>query len=275
MKVRELLTAFAATALLTLAAVPPAHATVVTHTVTYDLDGTTLEGFLAYDDAVTGPRPGVVVVHQWMGLTDNERMRAKMLAEMGYVAFAADIYGKGIRPTNQQEASAEAGKYYGNLPLLRQRVQAAVDVIKGNAKPKDGNDEVFQSVDDSKVAAIGYCFGGGAVLQLAKSGADVAGVVSFHGSLGGGEPDDAKNIQCPLLVLHGAEDPYVPQDQVIAFLDEMKAANVDFQFTAYSGAVHAFTQKEAGSDKSKGAAYNEKADHRSWQAMKDFFAEIF
>ncbi|MEZ4647722.1 MAG: dienelactone hydrolase family protein [Candidatus Eisenbacteria bacterium] len=265
----------ASAALLASSAVDSAEAAVVTRTIEYEHEGTTLEGFLAYDDAVTGSRPGVVIVHQWMGLTDNERMRARMLAEMGYVAFAADIYGKGIRPKNQQEAAAEAGKHYGNLALLRQRAQAAVDVIKGDAHLIGGDDKIFQSVDDSRVGAIGYCFGGGAVLQLAKSGSDIAGVVSFHGSLGGGEPDDAKSIKCPLLVLHGAEDPYVPQDQVLAFLDEMKAANVDFQFVAYSGAVHAFTQKEAGDDKSRGAAYNEKADHRSWQAMKDFFAEIF
>lgn len=249
-------------------------ATIVKKTVTYEHEGTTLEGFLAYDDAVEGSRPGVLIVHQWMGLTDNERMRAEMLAQMGYVAFAADIYGKGIRPANQEEAGAEAGKYYSDRPLLRRRVAAGIGVLEGKVASSDGGGAIA-SVDPTRIAAIGYCFGGGAVLELARSGAEIAGVVSFHGSLDTPNPEDAKDIRCPLLVLHGAEDPYVPIEKVTGFLDEMKAGGADFQFVAYSGAVHSFTQKAAGDDKTKGAAYNAKADARSWQAMKDFFAEIF
>lgn len=242
----------------------PAAAKVITRTVEYTEDGTTLEGFLAYDDAVTGKRPGVLVVHQWMGLTDNERMRAKMLAEMGYVAFAADVYGKGVRPQNREEAAAEAGRYYGDRALWRARVAAGLATLKGQ-----------ELVDTSRVAAIGYCFGGGAVLELARSGADVAGVVSFHGSLGTPNPDDARNVRGRILVCHGSVDPYVKPEEVAGFLAEMEAARVDYQFIRYAGAVHAFTQKGAGDDPSQGAAYNANADRRSWQHMKDFFAEIF
>jgi dienelactone hydrolase len=241
-----------------------ADAKIVTRTVEYRHDGTTLEGFLAYDDATDAVRPGVLVVHQWMGLSDNERMRAKMLAEMGYVAFAADVYGKGVRPANREEAAAEAGKYSGDRVLWRARVAAGLATLKG-----------LELVDPTRVAAIGYCFGGGGVLELARSGADVAGVVSFHGSLDTPDPADARNIHCALLVCHGSVDPYVKAEAVAGFLDEMEAAHVDYQFIRYAGAVHAFTQKGAGDDPSQGAAYDANADRRSWQHMKDFFAEIF
>ncbi|MBZ0270320.1 dienelactone hydrolase family protein [bacterium] len=241
-----------------------ASAKVVTRTVEYAHDGATLEGFLAYDDAATGKRPGVLVVHQWMGLTDNERMRARMLAELGYVAFAADVYGKGVRPANREEAAAQAGRYYGDRALWRARVAAGLGVLKGQ-----------EFVDTSRVAAIGYCFGGGAVLELARSGADIAGVVSFHGSLDTPDPADANNIRAKLLVCHGSVDPYVKPEAVAGFLNEMEAAHVDYQLIRYAGAVHAFTQKGAGDDPSQGAAYNANADRRSWRHMKDFFAEIF
>ncbi len=238
-------------------------AAIKTEVVEYKHGDVTLEGFLAYDDAVKGARPGVLIIHQWRGLTENEMMRAKMLAELGYVAFAVDVYGKGVRPANSEEASKEAGKYYGDVPLLRGRLESGLQTLLAN-----------KSVDTKRVAAIGYCFGGMSALELARSGAPVAGVVSFHGSLKANNPADAMKIKGKVLVCHGAEDTYVPMADVQAFMDEMKAANVDYQFIAYSGAVHSFTQKEAGDDKSKGSAYNANADRRSWQAMKDFFAEI-
>jgi len=234
-----------------------------TENVEYKQGDTICEGYLAYDDAVKGPRPGVLVVHDWMGCDSYAKMRADMLANLGYVAFAADIYGRDVRPKSPQEAGALAGKYKGDRPLLRARVNAALDTL-----------EKQPLVDTKRVAAIGYCFGGTTVLELARSGADIAGIVTFHGGLDT-PTRDAKNIKCKVLICHGADDPYVPATDVTALQDEFRKAGVDWQMIYYSGAVHAFTRPDAGSDNSKGAAYNEKADKRSWEAMKEFFAEIF
>jgi len=241
-----------------------ASAEVKTRTVEYRDGDVVLEGYLAWDDALKGPRPGVLVVHQWMGVSANERMRAEQLAALGYVALAADVYGKGARPANQQEAGALAGKYKGDRALLRSRVAAGLAELKRQPL-----------VDGRRTAAIGYCFGGTAALELARSGADVAGVVTFHGGLDSPTPADGKNIRAKVLVLHGADDPWVPAADIAAFQQELRAAGVDWQMVYYSGAVHSFTQKEAGSDNSRGAAYNASADRRSWQALRDFLAEIF
>ena len=234
-----------------------------TEMIEYKQGDTTCEGYLAYDDAVKGPRPGVLVVHDWMGLEGYAKMRADMLAKLGYVAFAADIYGKGVRPANRQEAGAQVGKFKGDRGLLRARVNAALDVL-----------EKQPQCDTKRVAAIGYCFGGTTVLELARSGADIAGIVTFHGGLDT-PTRDAKNIKCKVLICHGADDPYVPATDVAALQDELRKAGVDWQMIYYSGAVHSFTRPDAGNDNSKGAAYNEKADKRSWEAMKEFFGEIF
>ena len=232
--------------------------------VTYKQGDTVLEGYVVYDTALKGPLPGVVLVHDWMGVGEYVQMRARQIAALGYVAFVADIYGQGVRPMNTQEASAQAGKYRADRALLRARARAALDQILEN-----------RQVDPKRVAAIGYCFGGGTVLELARSGAPLAGVISFHGNLDTPHPEDARQIKGKVLVLHGADDPYVPAAAVDAFQKEMKDAHVDWEFTAYGGAVHAFTQKGAGDDPSKGAAYNASADARSFDRMKSFFAEIF
>lgn len=241
-----------------------AQAKIVTALVEYKEGDTTLEGYLAYDDSTISKRPGVMVVHQWLGLTDYEKHRAEMLAQLGYVAFCADIYGKSLRPKGPGDAGAFAGKYKADRQLLRARVNAGLEQLK-----KSG------LVDTNRVAAIGYCFGGTAVLELARSGADLKGVVSFHGGLDSPAPADGRNIKCQVLACHGADDPYVPAKDLAAFEDELRAAKVDWQLVKYGGAVHSFTQPMAGNDPAKGAAYHEKADKRSWQAMKDFFAEIF
>jgi dienelactone hydrolase len=232
--------------------------------VEYRQGDTVLEGWSVYDDSSTGKRPAVLVVHQWKGLGDYEKQRAEMLARLGYNVLAADIYGKGIRPKTTQEAAAQAGKFKSDRALLRERVRAGWELLRNHPL-----------TDPARVGAIGYCFGGTTVLELARSGADLAGVVSFHGGLGSPNPADARNIKCKVLALHGADDPNVPRKEVEAFEDEMRAGGVDWQLISYGGAVHSFTDWNAGHDNSKGAAYNEKADKRSWEAMKQFFAEIF
>ena len=241
-----------------------AQAAVVHKIVTFEHQGVVLEGYLAWDDALEGTRPGILVVHQWMGLSDNERMRADMLAEIGYLALATDVYGRGVRPADSQEAGAEAGKYYGDRELFRGRLAAGLAELKGQPL-----------VDPGRIAAIGYCFGGGGVLELARSGAELSGVVSFHGSLDTPLPAAVGDIKGSVLVCHGAVDPYVKPEAVDGFLEEMEAAKADYQLIMYAGAVHAFTQKGAGDDPSRGAAYNAAADRRSWRAMRDFLAEIF
>ena len=248
---------------LLLLATLPVTAGIRRETVEYRQADTVLEGVVVYDDALPGKRPGVLVVHQWMGLGDYEKKRAEMLAQLGYVAFCADIYGKGVRPANPQEAGKLAGKYKDDRALLRARVNAAFAEMNRH-----------RLVDTAHVAAMGYCFGGTTVLELARSGSRLAGVVSFHGGLASPNPADAKNIKARVLALHGADDPFVPAAEVQGFEKEMRDAGVDWQLVSYGGAVHSFTDWGAGTDNSRGAAYNERADRRSWEAMKAFFAEI-
>lgn len=241
-----------------------ARSEIVSKPVEYKQGDTVLEGWSVYDDAIQGKRPAVLVVHQWKGLGDYEKKRAEMLARLGYNVFAADVYGKGIRPQTPQAAGAEAGKYKNDRTLLRARVRAGLDVLMSH-----------ELTDPKRIAAIGYCFGGTTVLELARSGAEIAGVVSFHGGLGSPTPGDARNTKARVLVLHGADDPTVPPKEVAGFEDEMRQGGVDWQLVAYGGAVHSFTDWNAGNDNSKGAAYNERADRRSWEAMQQFFAELF
>ncbi len=241
-----------------------AQAALQTQVVEYRQGDTVLEGYLAYDDDFEGARPGVMVVHEWMGIGEYVRQRVEQLAQMGYVAFAADIYGQGVRPSTPEAAGAEASKYRADRGLLRDRAQAGLSILQNHALTQP-----------DKVAAIGYCFGGGTVLELARSGADVAGVVSFHGNLDTPNPLDAQNIQAKVLVLHGAVDPYVPPEQVAAFEAEMTEANVDWQLISYGGVVHSFTNPEAGDDPSDGVAYDAQADRRSWTAMQQFFQALF
>lgn len=241
-----------------------AEAKVVGKSVTYREGKETFEGYLAYDDASTAKRPGVLVVHAWMGLDEYAKKRADMLAELGYVAFAADIYGKDHRPKNTDEAGQLAGKFKGDRKLLRERATLGLEELKKQPL-----------VDGQKIAAIGYCFGGTTALELARTGAPLAGVVSFHGGLDSPAPADGKNIKAKLLVLHGAADPYEKREDMDAFIKELTDANVDWQLKMYGGAVHCFTHFLDKGDKAKGCAYDERADHRSWNDMKGFFTEIF
>jgi len=238
-------------------------AEVVGKAVAYSSGDQLCEGWHTYDDAIGGIRPSVLIVHQWTGLTEYEKMRAEMLAKLGYNVFALDIYGKGIRP-QPPEAGEMAGKFKGDRALYRERLNDGLEVLRG-----------LPQTDGKKIAAIGYCFGGTGVLELARSGADIRGVVSFHGGLSTPTPEDAKKITCQILVLHGADDPFVPPAEVDDFDVEMASAGLEYGFVAYPGAVHAFTQKMAGDDPSKGAAYNAEADQESWEAMRVFFDTLF
>lgn len=238
------------------------YAAIVTEKVTYKEGDTELEGFIAYDDSNTKPKQAVVIIHDWMGPSEYTQMRAKQIAELGYVGFAADIYGTKVRPKNMDEAAKIAGEFRdGDRKLLRARAKAAYDYISKH-----------KQVDKRKISAMGYCFGGTTALEMARSGLPLKGVISFHGGLSTPNPKDAKKIKSELLVLHGAVDPFVPAEEVQAFLKEMNDAKVNYEFTMYSGAVHGFTQKGAGNDPSKGFAYNAEADARSFEAMKDFLA---
>ncbi len=228
-------------------------------------DGTTkLAGYVARPAALKGKAPGVVVIHQWMGLTDHERKVSDDLAKLGYVALAADIYGEGVHPKDTAEAGKLAGSFKGDRALYRRRIAAAIETLKAQ-----------KGVDGSRLAVIGFCFGGTGALEAARAGLPVKGVVSFHGGLDVPAGFIPGPISAKVLVAHGADDPWVSAKDVAAFQDEMRQAKADYVFVAYAGAVHAFTQKEAGNDNAKGAAYNEAAHRRSWQHMKDFFREIF
>jgi len=244
-----------------------AHAEVVSEWVEYKQGDTVLEGYLAYDNAISRKRPGILIVHEWKGVGPYVKRRAEQLAKLGYIAFAADIYGKGVRPQTNDDAAKVASLYKNDRKLMRARAAAGLEVLKNH-----------KLTDTRRMAAIGYCFGGTTVLELARSGADIAGVVSFHGGLDTPTPptpETAKQIKAKVLALHGGDDPFVTAEHVAAFQDEMRKGGVDWQMVSYGGAVHSFTVPEAGDDPSKGAAYNEQADKRSWEAMKTFFAEIF
>lgn len=241
-----------------------AHAAMQTKVIEYRHGDTVLEGYLAYDDSQTGQRPGVLVVHEWTGHNPYVRKRAEQLAELGYVAFALDMYGKGVHAKDAKEAAQLASVYKNDRKLMRARAEAGLDVLRKQPQ-----------TDPHRLAAIGYCFGGTTVLELARAGQDLAGAVSFHGDLATPNAEEAKNIKARVLALHGADDPFVPPAVVATFEDEMRKGGVDWQLVSYGGAVHSFTNPGAGNDNSRGAAYNSKADRRSWQAMKDFFDEIF
>jgi dienelactone hydrolase len=236
---------------------------ITTKPVEYKEAATTLEGYVAVPQDVKGKVPAVLIIHDWMGVAKYSMGRADQLAKLGYVAMAADIYGKGVRPDGPAAAAKLAGTYKGDRALYRKRLLAALDQLKQHP-----------NVDATKVTAIGYCFGGTGVLELARAGADVKGVVSFHGGLDSTNPEDGKNIKTRILILHGADDPYVPADGIAAMTKEFNTAGVDWQMISYSGAVHSFSNPYAGTDKSKGNAYDEKTDKRSWEHMTVFFKEV-
>ncbi|HEX4138945.1 MAG TPA: dienelactone hydrolase family protein [Candidatus Methylacidiphilales bacterium] len=250
---------------LLLATLLPAFAALVGKTVNYsDEQGTALEGYVVYDDAISGTRPGVVVVHDWRGITDETKRRADMLARLGYIAFAADVYGKGVRPQSVPEYGKQAGKYKGDRALFRERERAAYQELLKQPQ-----------VDPTRVAAIGYCFGGTGVIEMARDGLDLKGVVTFHGGLDAQPLSPGATIKAKVLALCGADDPFEKPGDMKAFEQQLRENNVDYQIVFYGHAVHAFTDPGVDALNLPGAKYNAAADKRSWQAMQDFFAEIF
>ena len=246
-------------------AILPVSAALVTKPVDYsDEKGTPLHGFVVYDNAVSGKRPGVIVVHDWRGITDYTHKRADMLAKLGYIAFAADIYGVDVHTQGPTEWMKQIGIYKGDRTLYRTRERAAYQAFLKQPL-----------LDSTRVAAIGYCFGGTGVVEMARDGLDLKGVVSFHGGLDARPLSDGAAIKAKVLALCGADDPYEKPEDMKAFEQQLRDNNVDYQIVAYGHAVHAFTDPGVDALNQPGAKYNADADKRSWQAMRDFFAEIF
>ncbi len=242
-------------------------AKVVTKEVTYTADGLNLKGYLAYDDAQSGKRPGVLVVHEWWGQNEYIRKRARMLAELGYVALALDMYGEGKQAAHPEDASKFSSAVMKNLDVAEQRFNAGLALLKQQPQ-----------TDQQHIAAIGYCFGGGVVLAMARRGVDLDGVASFHGSLGAGAPAAPGKVKAKILVLNGADDPFVKPEQIAAFKEEMTAAGADYEFVNYPGAKHSFTNPAATENGKKfqlPLEYNAKVDKESWQKLQSFFQQIF
>ncbi len=233
-------------------------------TIEYKKGSDTFEGLLVTPEKVGPKTPGVLLIHNWMGVSEETKKQAERYAHLGYVVFAADIYGKGKAPKSVDEASKLAGKFKGDRKLFREHLNTGLSELK-----KQSN------VDASKLAAIGFCFGGTGVIELARSGADVKGVISFHGDLDSPTPADGKNIKAKLVAFAGADDPFQKAENLSAFEAEMRDSKVDWQLVKFGGAVHSFTERAAGNDNSKGAAYNEKADERSFADAQLFLREVF
>ena len=249
------------TALLCLALA--ARGEIKTETVEYKDGDATLKGFLAYDDKAQGKRPGVLVVPEWWGVNDYVKSRARHLAELGYVAFVADIYGDGFITSDPNVAGKRAGEAK-QAGLLRSRGKLALEQLRKNDR-----------VDGQNVAGIGYCFGGSGVLELARAGEDLKGVVSFHGALDTKQPAQEGQVKPKILVCHGDADPLVPPEQVRAFEQEMTRAKADYRIVRYEGAKHAFTNPDADKVGMEAIAYNAAADQKSWAEMQALFKEIF
>ncbi|HTR80735.1 MAG TPA: dienelactone hydrolase family protein [Bacteroidota bacterium] len=244
-----------------------AKAEVIGKPVEYAANGVTLKGYIAYDNAIQGKRPGILVVHEWWGNNDYSRKRAYMLAALGYVGFALDMYGDGKVADNPQDAGKMAGESMKDPGAMKARFMAALNLLKKS-----------EEVDSTRIAAIGYCYGGGVVLNMACAGVDLQGVVSFHGSLSAVAPPKIGGVKAPILVCNGAADKFNAGETVKAFRAEMDSAKAEYQFIDYPDAMHAFTNPASTGVGEKfhiPIAYNEKADKKSWEDMQKFFATIF
>lgn len=235
--------------------------------IQYTANGDTLQGYLVYDNAVEGKRPGILVVHEWWGQNEYARKRARMLAELGYTAFALDMYGEGKQAAHPEDAQKFATQVMQNMDMAKARFMAALDLLKSQ-----------ETVDPEEIAAIGYCFGGGVVLSMAEMGVDIDGVVSFHGTLPTGLNPKPGEVKARALVCAGEDDPFVTKEQMQTFKQEMDHANANYEVKTYPGAKHSFTNPAADSLGAKfnlPLAYNKAADQQSWEDMKAFFNSIF
>jgi dienelactone hydrolase len=235
--------------------------------VEYSADGTNLKGYLVYNGDIEGKRPGVLVVHEWWGQNEYARKRARMLADLGYTALALDMYGDGKLATHPDDAGKFAMEVSKNIETAKARFMAAYNLLKAQ-----------ETTDPNNIAAIGYCFGGGIVLNMARMGTDLKAVVSFHGSLQPISPAEPDNVKGFILVCNGADDPFTTQEQIDAFKTEMNDAGVQYKFINYEGAKHSFTNPDAdnlGAKFNLPLAYNEKADKESWEEMKSVFKKVF
>ncbi len=240
-----------------------AHLSAQLKSVAYTEGGQKLNGFATVPSKPLKQKPGILILPAWMGINDHSKEVAQKLSAMGYHTFIADIYGEGKYPASPKEAGEQAGFYKKNVDKYQQRIEAALaELIKSGA-------------DADNIVVIGYCFGGTGALEAARGNLNVKGVVSFHGGLGKDATRNCSAVKPKVLVLHGADDPHVPLKEIDGFIAEMKEAKADWQLVYLSNAVHAFTEKSAGNDNSKGAAYNEKADKRSWKYFLDFLEETF
>jgi len=243
------------------------HAKVVTKVIPYMVNNVKMTGYYAYDDSIKGQRPGILVVHEWWGHNDYARKRVRMLAELGYSAFALDMYGDGKLANHPNDAKKFMTETMSNMANARQRYLKGLDVLKSQS-----------AVDANQLAAIGYCFGGGIVLDMARQGVDIKAVASFHGSLATKQVAKKGGIKARVLVLNGAADPFVPNEQIIAFKKEMEQSGANYQFINYPGAKHSFTNPGADEFARKfkmPLAYNKKADEQSWNKMKQLFKKVF
>ena len=253
--------------LLTLLITTATHAEIITKEIDYQQGDTTMKGMLAYDDAIEGKRPGVLIVHEWWGHNKHARDKARKLAEAGYVGFAIDMYGDGQTADHPDDASKFASAVAGNMPLAKARFEAAMNALKAQA-----------NVEADKLAAMGYCFGGGVVLHMARMGVELKGVSSFHGSIATRHPAKKGDIKTRVRVFNGAADPFVKAEEITALKKEMDNAGVDFEFVNYPGVKHSFTNPaadETGKKFNLPLEYNADADKDSWQKNLDFFKEIF
>ena len=235
--------------------------------VSYEADGTKLKGYIAYDDAFKGRRPAVLVVHEWWGLNDYARRRADMLAKQGYTALAVDMYGDGKQASHPDDAQKFATEVSTNMPMARARFEAGMKLLQSQ-----------KNVDPDRIAAFGYCFGGGVVLNMARMGLDLKGVVTFHGALSTDSPAEPGKIRARILAFTGEDDAMITQDKVAAFRREMDAAHADYRIVSYPGAKHSFTNPDAdelGRKFKLPLAYNAAADKDSWQQAMVFLREVF